>query len=182
MHDTYIDVPPSKMESYAQGYTSKDVPIRMTQGALWSETYGVRTTAGDLLRFLEANMGMLDLDETLQRAITGTHTGYYQIGAMTQDLIWEQYRYPVDLPQLLAGNSSKMLLEANPATGLAPPLQPQDAVLINKTGTTNGFSTYVAFVPARKTGIVLLANKSYPIDARVTAAYEILTHLPGNAP
>ena len=31
----------------------------------------------------------------------------------------------------------------------------------------------------KKIGIVLLANKSYPIDARVTAAYEILTRLDG---
>jgi CubicO group peptidase (beta-lactamase class C family) len=49
--------------------------------------------------------------------------------------------------------------------------------LINKTGSTNGFSTYVAFVPARKLGVVLLANKRHPIDARVKTAHQILTHL-----
>ncbi|MGA8534300.1 MAG: class C beta-lactamase [Candidatus Tumulicola sp.] len=182
MNETFIIVPPAQMENYAQGYTSKDAPIRMTPGVLWAETYGVRTTAGDLLRFVEANMGMLDLDATFQRAITGTHTGYYRIGAMTQDLIWEQYRYPVDLTRLLAGNSDKMLFEASAATELVPPLPPQDAVLIDKTGSTNGFGAYVAFVPEKKIGVVILANKSYPIDARVTAAYEILTHLRGDAP
>jgi beta-lactamase class C len=179
---TYLDVPPDQIANYAQGYTKDGAPIRMAAGVLGTEAYGIRTTAGDLLRFLEANLRVLTLDSNLQRAIIDTHTGYYQTGDMTQDLIWEQYSYPVTLDRLLAGNSDKMLLEANPVAQLDPPLQPQDATLINKTGSTNGFSTYVAFVPAKKLGIVLLANKSYPITARVTAAYSILTHLGDVAP
>lgn len=177
MQHTFLDIPNAQMENYAQGYTTNDTPVRMTPGVLASEAYGIRTTAGDLLRFVEANMAILDLDETLKRAISGTHTGYYRVGAMTQDLVWEQYHYPVGLAELLAGNSAKVILEANPVTKLDPPLRPRDDVLINKTGTTNGFAAYVAFVPEKRTGIVLLANKSYPIDARVTAAYEILTRL-----
>jgi beta-lactamase class C len=177
MKNTYLTVPQTETENYAQGYTATDTPIRMAPGILAAETYGIRTTAGDLLRFVEANMHMLDLDETLQQAITDTHREYYRIGAMTQDLIWEQYRYPVELAELLAGNSQKIITEANPAAELDPPLEPQDGALINKTGSTNGFSTYVAFVPEKRLGIVLLANKSYPIEARVTAAYEILTRL-----
>jgi CubicO group peptidase (beta-lactamase class C family) len=100
---------------------------------------------------------------------------------MTQDLVWEQYDYPVKLKDLLAGNSAKAL-EANPVARREPPLPPQDDVLIDKTGSTNGFGAYVAFVPANKIGIVLLANKDYPIAARVTAAYEILTRLERVAP
>jgi CubicO group peptidase (beta-lactamase class C family) len=177
MEHTYFDIPDAQMENYAQGYTTNDTPVRMAPGVLASEAYGIRTTAGDLLRFVEANMGMLDLDETLKHAISNTHTGYFRVGPMTQDLVWEQYHYPAGLAELLAGNSDKVILEANPATRLDPPLRPRDDVLINKTGSTNGFAAYVAFVPEKKTGIVLLANKSYPIDARVTAAYGILTRL-----
>lgn len=179
LRHTYLDVPAAQRGNYAQGYTSEDRPIRLTPGVLDSEAYGIRTTAGDLTRFLQANMRILDLDATLQRAITDTHTGYDRVGAMTQDLIWEQYRYPVTLEQLHAGNSKKMLYDANPVIALNPPAPPQSDALINKTGSTNGFATYVAFIPEKKIGIVLLANKSYPIDARVTAAYEILTHLEG---
>jgi len=168
MRNTFLNVPSARTKHYAQGYTA---------GMLWSEAYGVRTTASDMLRFVKVNMHMLDIDPKWQDAITATHTGYYRIGAMTQDLIWEQYHYPVELDQLLSGNSAKMLFEANPATELDPPVQPRGDVLINKTGSTSGFSAYVAFIPDKRIGIVLLANKSYPIDARVTAAFEILTRL-----
>ncbi len=177
LKNTFLTVPATRSDDYAQGYTDKDAPVRMTPGILEAETYGIRTTAGDLLRFVEANLGMLALDGKWQRAITNTHTGYYQVGGMTQDLVWEQYQDPVQLPTLLAGNSDDVILKPHPVTKLDPPLPPREDVLINKTGSTNGFSTYVAFVPARKLGIVLLANRRYPIEARVRAAYEILSRL-----
>lgn len=179
LRHTYLQVPKSAMAHYAQGYTKQDAPARMMPGLLASEAYGVKTTAGDLLRFVEANMGLVPVDADIQRAIMATHTGYYRIGQMTQDLIWEQYRTPVDLKDLLAGNSSNMSLGANPVDRIDPPSPPRDDVLINKTGSTNGFGAYVAFIPARKIGIVLLANKNYPNEARVTAVHGILTQLIG---
>ncbi len=182
LKNTFLNVPAARTDDYAQGYTDKDAPTRMSPDVLSAETYGVRTTAGDLLRVVAANMRLLALDEPWQQAITATHTGYYRVGGMTQDLIWEQYPYPVELKTLLAGNSDDVILKPNPATKLDPPSPRRDDVLINKTGSTNGFSTYVAFVPAQKIGVVLLANKRYPIDARVTAAHEILTRLAAPEP
>jgi beta-lactamase class C len=174
---SFLSVPASEADHSAQGYTTKDVPIRMSPGMLASEAYGVRTTAADVLRFVQASMDPTGLPQDLERAITLTHTGFFAIGAMTQDLIWEQYRTPVALQDLQAGNSAKVSAEPNPATRLEPPLPPQPDVLVNKTGSTNGFAAYVAMVPGRRSGLVLLANKNYPIAARVETAFTILTRL-----
>ena len=103
--------------------------------------------------------------------------GYYQLGAITQDLIWEQYRYPVSVDDLVHGNSAKVSFETLPVQALQPPLAPQQAVWINKTGATNGFGAYVAFVPSRKLGIVILANRNYPNEARVRLALRVLKAL-----
>ncbi|WP_321864947.1 class C beta-lactamase [Burkholderia cenocepacia] len=174
MTHTYIDVPAARMADYAQGYTKDGKPVRMTEGMLWQPAYGVRTTAADLLRFVQANMGMIQTAPRLQRAIERTHTGYFRAGPLTQDLIWEQYPYPVALPTLLVGNAPKMLFDAVPASAIQPPLAPNPATWINKTGSTGGFSTYVAFVPAKRIAIVMLANGNVPIEDRVKVAYRIL--------
>jgi beta-lactamase class C len=174
---TYIRVPQNQMGNYAYGYSKDNRPVRVTPGVLDSEAYGVKTTAADMIRFVEANMNGSKLDETLQRAIAATHTGYYKVGDMVQGLGWEMYGYPADLDRLLAGNSSEMAYKPNEASRLAPPLSSQEGMLINKTGSTNGFGAYVAFAPSKGIGIVMLANKNYPIPARVKAAYRILTAL-----
>ncbi|MDA4804350.1 serine hydrolase, partial [Enterobacter hormaechei] len=86
LKSTYINVPDTKMADYAQGYTRKDVPARVSKAVLSSEAYGVKTTSTDLIHFLEANMKMARLEGKLQRAIADTHTGYFKVGAMTPDL------------------------------------------------------------------------------------------------
>jgi len=177
LRNTFLNVPADQLSRYAQGYTDAGTPRRMEPGPLAAEAYGIRTTASDVLHFVDANMNLVDLDETLRRAIVNTHTGYYRIGAMTQDLIWEQVRYPVSLPGLLEANSDRMLSEENAAAKIEPPSPPKNDVVLNKTGSTSGFAAYVAFIPQQKTGVVVLANKSYPIAARVAAAYQILTRL-----
>ena len=175
LKSSYIHVPKSDVANYAQGYTRENTPIRMDSAVLSAEAYGVKTTAPDMIHFVEENINSAGLPEKLKRAIENTHTGYFKAGPMTQDLIWEQYPYPVTLNALLEGNSSTMAFDAVPVTEIEPPEKPREDVWINKTGSTNGFGAYVAFVPKKRLGIVILANKNYPNDARVTAAFNILT-------
>ena len=179
MTHSYLNVPAGEMKDYAQGYTAKNAPVRMHAGVLAAEAYGVKSCSSDLIRFIGENMGLVKVGARLQRAVLLTHTGYFESGGLTQDLVWEQYAYPVARKRLLAGNA--LVFKETAATRLNPPLPPQSDVLINKSGATSGFSAYVAFVPSKKIGIVMLANKAYPMKEEVTAAFQIVNGILGAA-
>ena len=121
----------------------------------------------------QAQMGTVTVPAKLREALKATQQGYFRVGGMTQGLIWEQYGYPVALDTLVQGNSNAVALTTQPTS----PLQPLDEVWINKTGATNGFGGYVAFVPSKKIGVVVLANKNYPNEARVRFAHELVQAL-----
>lgn len=174
---TYLQVPQDAQARYAQGYDAQNQPVRVNPGPYADEAYGIKTSATDLLRFVRLHMQPAELPPSLRNAISTTQAGYFKVGNMTQGLGWERYAYPVDLPQLLEGNSSRVALEPQATQRLDPPLPAVPAAWYNKTGSTSGFGAYAAFIPARGNAIVLLANRNYPNEARVRAAFEILSRL-----
>lgn len=177
LHHTYIRVPERAMVKYAWGYNAANEPIRVNPGVFDAEAYGIKSSAVDMIRFVQANIDPSRLEGSMQRAIKETHIGYFKIGEMVQGLGWEQYPYPSTLERLQAGNARTMIMESNAATRLTPPQAPPKPTLFNKTGSTNGFGAYVAFVPERKIGIVMLANRNYPNPARIRAAHAVLEQL-----
>ena len=175
MRHTYIDVPPHAMADYAWGHRDEKL-VRVNPGPFDDEAYGIKTTAGDLLRFVQAHIDPGSLDAPLRRAIELTQVGRYRVGGMVQGFGWEQYAHPASLEALLGGKADAVIFEPQPVQRAGP--QPATAPrLYDKTGGTGGFSAYAAFVPARRVGLVLLANRGWPIAARVEAAHTVLDRL-----
>ncbi len=172
--NTYIDVPADRMPRYAQGYNRADEPVRVNPGVLGAQAYGIKATVADMVRFTEANIDPSGLTPQLRTAVADTHIGRIAAGKLVQGLGWEQYAKSVSLEQLLAGNSAGM---ANGPTAAKAVDGVTGPALFNKTGSTDGFGAYVMFVPDEEIGIVMLANRNYPIPQRVTAGYEILDGL-----
>jgi beta-lactamase class C len=177
LNRSYIRVPESAMVNYAWGYDEANNPIRVNPGVFDAEAYGVKSTAADMIRFVQTNIEPNRLEGPIQRAVDGTHLGFFKTGDMVQGLGWEQYPYPITVKRLLRGNSRTMIMESNATKQLASPQAPSGRTLFNKTGSTGGFGAYVAFVPEKKIGIVMLANKNFPIPARIKAAHAILEQL-----
>lgn len=172
MRQTHVRVPADAWPDYAWGYR-EGKPVHAAPGPFDAETYGIKTTAADMIRFVQANIDPGALEPALRRAVEATHVGYVQVGTMVQGLGWEQYPWPVSREALLGGNSDEMIEAATPVARLAPhaPTSPR---LYDKTGSTGGFGAYVVFIPSSRVGLVMLANRNYPIPARVEAAYAIL--------
>ncbi len=175
--DTYIQVPDEKMSHYARGHNRSGTPVRVDMGVLGEEAYGVKSSAADLSRYLGIQMQLVKTGRDLERALATTRKGYFKTEFYVQDLVWEQYALPVAVETLMQGNSPAMVREDQPVEAIRPPLAPQQNVLINKTGSTGGFSTYVAFIPQKRFGFVMLANKYFSNEARIEVLYGILNGL-----
>jgi beta-lactamase class C len=173
MHESYVRVPAERMGSYAWGYRD-DTAVRVTPGALDAEAYGVKSSAADMLRFIEANLHPEKLAAPVRQAIGATHRSHYRVGDMTQALGWERYAYPISLEKLQTGNSADMALLPHPVERFDAPQAAEGDLLLNKTGSTNGFGAYILLLPARDTGLVILANRNYPNAERVRLALQLL--------
>ncbi|PIA70022.1 PRC family class C beta-lactamase [Pseudomonas sediminis] len=173
MQESYVRIPTDQMEHYAWGYRD-DKAVRVTPGALDAEAYGLKSSATDMLRFIDANLHPDQLPAPLRQAISLTHRGYYQVGDMTQALGWERYAYPISLKKLQAGNSAEMALQPQTVARFSVPKPAEGDLLLNKTGSTNGFGAYILLLPARDTGLVILANRNYPNAERVRLALQLL--------
>jgi beta-lactamase class C len=175
MSNTYTRVPPHALADCAWGYRGGR-PVRVTPGPFDDETYGIKSTATDMLRFVQANIDPGGLEAPLSEAIRITQVGRFSVGGMVQGFGWEQFPYPLSLELLLRGNAPEVIFDPNP---VQPVVSQRDVSsrLFDKTGSTGGFGAYVAFVPAKRIGVVMLANRNFPIPARVAAANAILDQL-----
>lgn len=174
---SWLQIPATEQAAYAWGYRDGK-PVRVSGGALDAEAYGIKSTIRDMARWVQVNMDPVQVQPaSLQQGIRIAQTRYYQTGDMYQGLGWEMLNWPVSMKTLMAGSDNRVALSSQPVTPLASPVAPVAASWVHKTGSTNGFGAYAAFIPQQGVGIVLLANKNYPNPLRIEAAYKILDSL-----
>lgn len=168
---SYVNVPKTQMQNYAFGYNQENQPIRVNPGPLDAPAYGVKSTLPDMLSFINANLNPQKYPKDIQRAINETHQGFYQVGTMYQAVGWEEFSYPAPLQTLLDSNSEQIVMKPNKVTAIS---KEPSVKMFHKTGSTNGFGTYVVFIPKENIGLVMLTNKRIPNEERIKAAYAVL--------
>ncbi|OTG82207.1 class C beta-lactamase [Acinetobacter sp. ANC 4648] len=177
LKNTYVNVPEEQREHYAFGHDQENNLIRVNPGALDAQAYGVKSTLPDMLRFLNLNLDVDKNSSDIKKAILETHQGYFKLENMTQALGWETFSYPTTLEILQESNSERVVMQSNPV--VKETTQPKSKVF-HKTGSTNGFGTYVFFIPEKRFGLVMLMNKRIPNEERIKAAYKVFNTVKGS--
>jgi beta-lactamase class C len=130
MNSTDIIVPDSLRGNYAQGHNKKGEVVPHFALNAWPGGGALRSTSGDMLKFLEANLGLAG-PQYLQNAMQVAQQPYYKVNDhLTMGLGWQRY-----------SSANKPLI-------------------IDKNGGVPGFSSYIGMIPEKKIGIVILANKA----------------------
>ncbi|EOV2666906.1 TPA: ACT family cephalosporin-hydrolyzing class C beta-lactamase [Enterobacter ludwigii] len=177
LNHTWINVPKAEEQHYAWGYRDGKA-VHVSPGMLDAEAYGVKTNVKDMASWVVANMAPDGVqDASLKQGMALAQSRYWRTGSMYQGLGWEMLNWPVEAKTVVEGSDNKVALAPLPVAEVNPPAPPVKASWVHKTGSTGGFGSYVAFIPEKELGIVMLANKSYPNPARVEAAYRILSAL-----
>jgi beta-lactamase class C len=167
-------VPAALQRYYAQGHDENGQPVQPMVDRQFPAAGGVKASAGDMQRFLAAAIGMPGTPISILYPMRMTQTAYVQLADRFQGLGWQVY-------ELTPDNMSDLLkvpgkVDGGPDTVKETYIKPMydGNMLMDKTGTTDGFRAYIAVVPNKQCGIVLLMNKNVNNDVLVGTARKLL--------
>lgn len=169
-----VTVPKTLTKYYAQGYDAKGNPAAHDAPGLFPASGGVKASASDMQKFLSAAIGLPGTPPRVFYPMRLTESVFAKMNGDYQGLAWQIHRIESrDIAGLLNVTARPEMGPIDVQEVYTRPVYNGDA-LIDKTGTTKGFRAYIAVIPNKKSGIVILANKNVPNSEIVKTAREIL--------
>lgn len=175
MTSTKFAVSGSQRHLYAQGFNEQGQPTKTVTLGLFPTAYGLKSSPQDMQRFLKAAIGLSGTPVSILYPMRMTQSGYVKLPDSFQGLGWQIHLINNDSNALL--NVSKTDLGTVEVDKIFDKPNFNGNALIDKSGTTEGFRSYIALIPNKHSGIVILANKNIPSDQLVNAGRKILFKL-----
>lgn len=159
LQSTYLKIPEDKIDLFAIGHDENNntVPMRTIVPPLFAAGE-LKSTISDMAKYLHAQINYEALkNSNLKTAISLTHkiNFCFKHSTTCQELGWQDH----ELNDLQSGTIENTTLEQyeierNPADNS------ERNIFIDKTGAGLGFSSYMAYIPQQKKGVVVLINKT----------------------
>ena len=170
-----INVPTDLQANLAQGYDGAGVeepysPINALPG-YWA----VKATGHDMLLFLKAAIGLPGTPPAILAAMRLSQKSFVATKGMMQGLGWQIHPITFISQFTLLHSAAVSHIGPFPAVQLPESQQIFRADnLIDKTGSMDGFRAYIAVIPARRSGIVLMVNRGVSNGAMMNVGRYIL--------
>lgn len=175
-----FSVPKKYKDFYAQGYDEKGAPAPRIGDNLFAAAGDMKASVSDMGKFLSAAIGLPQTPESIFYPMRMTQTPYLEVGDYAQGLGWQIHdTTPETVKVMLTGNDMEDILKPVAVGEVFKDPIFNGANLIDKTGATDGFRTYIAVIPQKKTGIVILTNRRVLGSPIAVAGREILFKLNG---
>lgn len=173
-----INVPDDSESHYAQGYNEAGEPVPKADYSLLPASGALKASAHDMHIFLKAALGLSGTPAAIRHAMQVAQTPYVALPNSQQGLGWEIHTHNAQTKDELLNDPEQKNLGPLPAQQLSKDKQIFNGdALIDKTGATYGFRAYIAVIPNKKSGIVILTNKYIPNGVIVNAGRNILLTL-----
>lgn len=171
---------PKKLEVfYAKGYSEQGTPLPPDTLGLFPAAGDMKASAEDMGKFLGAAIGLPTTPESIFYPMRMTQTAYIAAGDTDLGLGWQIHEISSEKVKSLLNDNNALGLETVHVSDVYADPTFDGNSLIDKSGTTDGFRSYIAVIPNRKTGIVILTNRRVNGSKIVSAAREILFKLNG---
>jgi len=172
-----VSVPKTLMKYYADGYDAKGQLVTREVPGLFPAASDVKASALDMQRFLSAAIGLKGTPPRVLYPMKLTQSMFIKMNDYDyQGLAWQIHsiKDTADIRWLLSlSDRADMMGPLDVQTVYQRPIY-SGSVLMDKTGATKGFRTYIAVIPNKQSGIVILVNKNISDRAIVRTAREIL--------
>lgn len=159
---------PESLESYyAQGYNTAGTPAPRRNAKVWQSppnsdwifpaTGSLKSCGKDMMLFLKASLRVPGTPPNIAEAMKLTQTAFITTPRFEQGLAWIIHPDPLkNKTNLLA---AKVRPGPFPAKREPSPPAYDGNALMEKTGASGGFRSYMAIIPDQKIGVVLMVNR-----------------------
>jgi beta-lactamase class C len=184
MNSTYLIVPENKEQLIAIGHDKNNQTVTYNkQIEAWFAAASLKSTISDMANYLNAHIHYSKMNNTnLSQAISLVHQNHYCFSdkLSCEQLAWQAHvisvldssigdTYFIDYDE---NNSplfdTKSIIENNDFS--------KNKIFIDKTGSGYGMSSYMAYIPDERIGVVILLNKTIG-DERINLGRTILKRL-----
>jgi beta-lactamase class C len=179
MQPIALTVPQKLDVFYAKGYNVDGNAVPPETLGLFPAAGDMKASVEDMGKFLAASIGLPGTPESIFYPIRMTQTAYVAVGETDLGLAWQIHEIDSKHIKSLLKASNELGLDIEKVSGVYAEPKFDGNQLIDKSGTTSGFKTYIAVIPSKKTGVVVLTNRRTNGNQVVAAGREILFKVNG---